>query len=49
MIYLMGLIIEILCRHPQNSSLEQAVKYSTVIKCQLDLMETFVDDLLDLT
>ena len=29
--------------------MELACKYGTIIKSQLDLMETFVDDMLDLT
>ena len=49
MIYLIELIIDILSRQPLNPGLEQACKYGTIIKSQLDLMETFVDDLLDLT
>ena len=49
MIYLVEQIIDILCTYPVSPGLEQACKYGIIIKSQLDLMETFVDDLLDLT
>ena len=49
MMYLIEQITAILINHPYTPDKERALKYSKLIQTQLSLMETFVDDLLDLT